>query len=104
MRKHWNAGCASTRTREILTILEKMMNAPEMLPCPFCGGPAEYDACDRLINIGCTPCGYKRYFPGILQTNESPVRVSDLEFYHQHAGIEAKRAWNQRANPPKAKP
>ncbi len=69
----------------------------EVQPCPFCGGPAEVDAYDRLISIGCTPCGYSRGFPGMLQAEESPVRVSDKEFYHQHAQEHAIEAWNNRA-------
>lgn len=80
------------------------MSDPAMLPCPFCGGSAEYVACDRLINIGCAHCDYQRSFPGLLQTNESPVRVSAREFYHRDASAAAKQAWNQRANPPKAMP
>ena len=40
----------------------------KLLPCPFCGKQPSYDSYDRGIKIGCKPCGYTRYFPGLLQT------------------------------------
>lgn len=82
-------------------------------PCPFCGGQARWEAYDRLIKIGCSPCGYNRAFPGLLQTvpNDKPIleykngdgtirKVKPalaVEFYHHDASERAEEAWNNRA-------
>lgn len=72
------------------------MKDVELLPCPFCGYAPYSEAMDRLIVIGCHSCGYSRGFGGLLRGQESPVKVSDREYYHQHANAQAAEAWNKR--------
>ena len=79
----------------------------ELKPCPFCGGRAEKDAYDRGIFIGCTSCGYRRSFGGLLQPTPDPknrpggtkpVRKGGeiKEYYHMNAHEDAAKAWNSR--------
>lgn len=73
--------------------------------CPFCGGEAYMESCDRLINIGCRKCDYHRHFHGIVQTEfETPVVASykkgtkePLEWYDRYAYEKAIEEWNRRA-------
>lgn len=71
----------------------------EMKPCPFCGGQFADQSCDRLIIFRCKPCGYDRGFPGLLQTDESPVPIPGTglqEYYHSDAKEKAIQKMNQR--------
>lgn len=70
----------------------------ELKPCPFCGGKADWSACDRLITIGCKQCGYERGFKGLLTTLEHKVKVNDSEYYNPNAHEEAIEAWNRRVS------
>lgn len=78
----------------------------ELKPCPFCGGKPYIDSCDRLINIGCKPCGYTRYFYGLVQSDhKTDVVVSynqntnePLEWYDPNAYKHACEEWNRRAD------
>ncbi len=78
----------------------------ELKPCPFCGGEPYIDACDRLISIGCKPCGYRRSFHGLVQSEIDtgvPIvykggKVSDSEWYDQFAHEKAIESWNRRTN------
>lgn len=65
-------------------------------PCPWCGAQPTYTAYDRLIVIGCEPCGYSRAWKGILQTTPNEHPVNEREFYHQHANQHATEGWNTR--------
>ena len=75
-----------------------------LLSCPFCGGEPYIDSCDRIINIGCEPCGYKRYFHGLVQSDiETGVVASissntgePLEWYDRDAYQKAVDGWNRR--------
>lgn len=83
-------------------------------PCPFCGAEVTRETCDRLITIGCEPCGYRRPFPGLLSTtpNDKPIleyRKADgtidkispeeaIEFYHSDASERAEEEWNKRSD------
>lgn len=83
-----------------------------LLPCPFCGSEPTTQAYDRLITIGCTPCGYQRGFGGLLQTAPSPSPITEYresdgsisklepsevrEWYHHDANERAADAWNVR--------
>ena len=77
----------------------------ELKPCPFCGGEAYVTSCDRIINIGCKPCGYHRYFHGLVQSEINtgvPIVYtggvkSDSEWYDKDAHEKAIEAWNRRA-------
>lgn len=77
----------------------------ELKPCPFCGGEAYEDACDRIIRIGCKACKYNRAFHGLVQSEINtgvPIiytggEVSDSEWYDQYAHERAYEAWNRRA-------
>lgn len=74
----------------------------ELKPCPFCGGEADYWSCDRLIKIGCKPCGFSLGFDGIVQSAENDVPVKSKEgnvvgYYHQNADKVAKQKWNTRS-------
>ena len=69
----------------------------ELRPCPFCGGEAYYDACDRLIQIGCKPCGYSSHWRGLLTTKETAVKAPNSgEYYNRFASEQAITAWNTR--------
>lgn len=78
----------------------------DLKPCPFCGGDAYEDACDRLITIGCKPCGYHMSFHGLVQSEFDtgvPVvynggKISDCEWFDSKAHERAAEAWNRRAN------
>ena len=78
----------------------------ELKPCPFCGGEPFTQYYDRLIVIGCKPCGYRRSFHGLVQSEINtgvPVvykggKVSDHEWYDQFAHEKAHEAWNRRAS------
>lgn len=86
------------------------INAEKLKACPFCGGKAAEDFVDRLLRIGCKPCGYWRAFPGLLQTNKSDVPITKYsnteelkpeevhEWYHHDAHENAIAAWNNRLN------
>lgn len=82
------------------------MKAPDLKPCPFCGGEAEKWSCDRLILIGCPVCNYKRSFHGLVQSEfETNVPIqysdgttSDHEWYDSKAYERAFEAWNRRPN------
>lgn len=77
----------------------------QLKPCPFCGGPAYYKACDRLIKIGCEKCDYYRWWNGIVQSDHVTDVVASyskqtglpLEWYDKDADIRAVEAWNRRA-------
>lgn len=74
----------------------------EVKPCPFCGEAPFMHAYDRLIVIGCKPCGYQRTFEGLLSTRLSGVLVSPpesevKEYYHPDAHENALKIWNRRA-------
>ena len=77
----------------------------KLKPCPFCGGEPYIDSCDRLISIGCKPCGYIRSFHGLVQSEIDtgvPIvyksgKVSDSEWYDRFAYKKAIEAWNRRA-------
>lgn len=72
-------------------------------PCPFCGGEAYSDVCDRLINIGCKNCDYHLHFGGLLRSkcrypelSKTHPSVSELEFYYKDAHEDAVKKWNTR--------
>lgn len=74
-----------------------------LLPCPFCGGKAYMEACDRLENIGCRACNYHMYGHGIVQseivTNVVASYDSEgnpLEWYDSHASEKLVAKWNRR--------
>ena len=74
----------------------------DLKPCPFCGGMPFERSYDRLIVIGCEPCGYHRAFNGLLSTKPSAVLASApesavKEYYHADAHEKAAEAWNCRA-------
>ena len=77
-----------------------------ILPCPFCGGDPYIDSCDRFIKIGCEPCGYYRYFPGLVQSDHTTNVVvgtskqtgKPIEWYEKDAYELAIDAWNRRAD------
>ena len=77
----------------------------DLKPCPFCGGEPYIDACDRLITIGRKPCGFRRSFHGLVQSEVNtgiPIvykggKVSDCEWYDRFAHEKAVEAWNRRA-------
>ena len=75
---------------------------PDLKPCPFCGEMPFERSYDRLIVIGCEPCGYHRAFNGLLSTKPSAVLASApesavKEYYHADAHEKAAEAWNRRA-------
>ena len=80
----------------------------QLLPCPFCGGEVSMDSCDRIISFICEPCGYRRSFHGLVQSEfETPVVASyikgtktPLEWYDKDAYERAAEAWNKRADIP----
>lgn len=82
-----------------------LLGDKRLLPCPFCGGAAYIDSCDRIIDIGCEPCGYHRAFHGLVQSEfETAVIASykrgtkePLEWYDKDAYEKAADAWNSRA-------
>ena len=74
----------------------------DLKPCPFCGEMPSERSYDRLIVIGCEPCGYHRAFNGLLSTKPSAVLASApesavKEYYHADAHEKAAEAWNHRA-------
>lgn len=82
-----------------------LLGDKRLLPCPFCGGAAYIDSCDRIIDIGCEPCGYRRAFHGIVQSEVETAVVASydrrtkepLEWYDMDAYGKAADAWNSRA-------
>ena len=86
-----------------------LLGEKKLLPCPFCGGEPYIDSCDRIINIGCEPCKYHRYFHGLVQSDEVTAVVASrgsktgepLEWYDKDAYQKAIDGWNRRAEPPK---
>lgn len=72
-------------------------------PCPFCGGEAYIESCDRIINIGCRECKFHLHFNGVLTTVPHGNPVSDarsavIEYYNPRAHKEAAEAWNRRSD------
>lgn len=75
-----------------------------LMPCPFCGSPAYYDACDRLIRIGCEKCDYHRHWNGIIQWEKDTGVIASykkgtkepLEWYDKDADMRAVEEWNRR--------
>ena len=82
-----------------------LLGESKLLPCPFCGGEPYIDSCDRLIRIGCEPCGYFRGFHGLCQSEFVTPVVSatdkntgePIEWYDKDAYQRAAEAWNRRA-------
>lgn len=82
-----------------------LLGKSKLLPCPFCGGSPYIDSCDRIINIGCSACGYHRYFHGLVQNDYETAVVASykkgtkepLEWYDKDAYQKAADAWNVRA-------
>lgn len=76
-------------------------------PCPFCGDEPYMDSCDRIIALGCTRCGYRRSFPGLVQSERKTEVVASyskqtkepLEWYDSHAYERAAEEWNKRVDP-----
>lgn len=70
----------------------------ELKPCPFCGDMPYIESCDRIINIGCEPCNYHRYFHGLVQSEfETEVEASPYgEWYDKEAYETAAAKWNRR--------
>jgi hypothetical protein len=74
----------------------------KLKPCPFCGGGADYDACNVLIRIGCKTRGYHRAWNGVITSvpHGEPVSAPDsacLLYYDRDANEKAVAAWNRRA-------
>ena len=77
----------------------------KLKPCPFCGEMPTVYSCDRLISIGCKPCGYSRGFHGLVQSEIDtgvPIvytggTISTSEWYDKDAREKAITAWNRRA-------
>lgn len=72
-----------------------------LVPCPWCGETPKVTAFDRWIVYECA-CGETKTYPGCIQTKASPVLASApesalKEYYHRDADIEARLAWNTRA-------
>lgn len=82
-----------------------LLGENKLLQCPFCGREPYIDSCDRLINIGCEPCGYHRTFHGLVQSEHKTAVVASykkgtkepLEWYDKDAYLKAVSAWNKRA-------
>ncbi len=82
-----------------------LLGDKRLLPCPFCGGAVYIDSCDRIIDIGCEPCGYHRAFHGFVQSEFETAVVASykkgtkepLEWYDKDAYEKAADAWNSRA-------
>lgn len=84
----------------------------KLKPCPFCGRQPIMEECDRLITIGCKPCGYTRHFNGLVQAEIDtgvPVHyldgtISNCEWYDKDAEEKAVKKWNTRYKETPKKP
>lgn len=76
-------------------------------PCPFCGGEACEESCDRIIQIGCKECNYHMTFHGVVQTEINTGVVASYlkrndgvktpyEYYDAKAYEKAHEKWNRR--------
>jgi hypothetical protein len=78
-------------------------------PCPYCGGKIEDGSYDRRIRFICKSCDYIKHYPGLIQSNVSPVPipysdgkggtldpslVKNQEYYHRDAPEDAIEDFN----------
>ena len=76
----------------------------KLKPCPFCGGKANVEECDYVIQISCPKCKFTRSFRGLVQSEVNtgvPVRytggiISSTEWYDCDAERNAINRWNER--------
>lgn len=82
------------------------MSEIKLKPCPFCGGDAYEELCDRFIKIGCKSCKFERVFRGVIQSEINtgkPItyfggRISNNDGYDANAYEKAAEQWNRRSD------
>ena len=69
-----------------------MSNDYFLKPCPFCGGPADFEECAQGSSTGVYSCTWS---VGCQNQNEDCIAYQLLAHYNRKS--EAAEAWNKRA-------
>lgn len=76
------------------------MDLPELKPCPFCGGDADYNWRDGYHGaFGYIRCDTCDATSGTAKLTYRPNECADeLAFWTQHAFMRVVKKWNRRTN------